>query len=636
MKASSLFASVLLPMVVVAPAAAADKSTEIVLVRDGKAQMPIVAGSVAELAAELQRYLKDISGAEFETAAADTAGPGIFVGLAGDFPRHRFHDAKSLGPEGFILRSDGDRLFLIGDKPLGVQHAVATLLHELGCRWFFPGDAWTVIPKQRTIAGRWDMRQKPSFPVQRSIWAGFGLYRKSREDWRQWDRHNRMGGPAPIRIHHSWIGLNVDRDFEKHPERFALVDGRRQPTKPCYSNPEVIGGAIEWSLQQADGGAKMITLSAPDGLGFCECPKCLASLGAKESWKEHGTTWARRADGTLVNATSETLFALVNAVAAAVAKKHPHVILGCYAYSAYSHPPSFSMHPNAYIQTTTAFRRTPLTLDQQLAAFGKKTRSLGIREYYSVYQWDWDEPYPGRVRPDRLRKDLRRFHQTGVTAINAEASNNWAARGLGYYVAAQLLWDVDADVSGLIGDFYRTAFGPAAGPMERYYTRWYGPVAAVTSDAPPPVAQTETDTDRKSASIADLKAAFGDLDEAARLARGNAPCRQRVDQLRMYLHYLLLRARLAEAAKTNDRENILAAIEAETVFGGRLTDTNMLHARPLIGKAFLRRFRKFKPLLAGLPEENAEGKQWRKIGTPPSHEELEQLWAEDRQWLEKH
>jgi hypothetical protein len=101
----------------------------------------------------------------------------------------------------------------------------------------------------------------------------------------------------------------------------------------------------------------------------------------------------------------------------------------------------------------------------------------------------------------------------------------------------------------------------------------------------------------------------------------------------MYLHYLVLRARLAEATRTSDRAAILAAIEAETVFGGRLADTNMIHSRPLVGKAFLRRFRKFKPLLAGLPEANAEGRLWRKIGTPPSREELEQLWEEDRKWL---
>ena len=34
------------------------------------------------------------------------------------------------------------------------------------------------------------------------------------------------------------------------------------------------------------------------------------------------------------------------------------------------------------------FRRTPLTMDEQLRQFGQKTKQVGIREYYSVYQWD--------------------------------------------------------------------------------------------------------------------------------------------------------------------------------------------------------------------------------------------------------
>ena len=110
--------------------------------------------------------------------------------------------------------------------------------------------------------------------------------------------------------------------------------------------------------------------------------------------------------------------------------------------SAYSHPPSFELHPNAYVQTTTAYRRTPLSLDEQLSALGKVSSQLGVREYYSVYQWDWDYPHAGKLTPAQLRTGLRFFHDRGVTAVNAEASNNWAARGLGYYLASQLMWDI--------------------------------------------------------------------------------------------------------------------------------------------------------------------------------------------------
>jgi hypothetical protein len=84
---------------------------------------------------------------------------------------------------------------------------------------------------------------------------------------------------------------------------------------------------------------------------------------------------------------------MVNRVAEAISKKYPDVRLGCYAYSAYSHPPSFRLHPNVYIQITTHYRRTSLTLQQQLDEFRRVSGSLGVREYYSVYQWDTDREY---------------------------------------------------------------------------------------------------------------------------------------------------------------------------------------------------------------------------------------------------
>ncbi len=363
--------------------------------------------------------------------------------------------------------------------------------------------------------------------------------------------------------------------------------------------------------------------------------------------------------------TSETLFGFINRVAAATEEKHPGVRLGCYAYSAYSHPPSFKLHRNVYVQTTTAFRRTPLSLEEQLRQWGERAGSLGIREYYSVYQWDWDGPRPGRVRPERLRKDLRFFREHGVDAVNAEASNNWGPRGLGYYVAAQLMWNVDVDVDAVLDDFFQRAFGPAAAEVRRYYALWYGPDLLMPTqskfETPPgyqpkrlasevPLAARDSsamresitqpdskaatgDDDRRGATTEELAAAYRALDEAAGRVRGAAGFDERVDALRLYLHYLILRDRVSSAAKAKDDTRLLEAIRAETVYGARLNDTNMIHTRALIGKAFLRRFQPFRAVLEKTPEVEKEGTGWRRLGAPPSAEELKDLWAKDGEWL---
>jgi hypothetical protein len=410
-------------------------------------------------------------------------------------------------------------------------------------------------------------------------------------------------------------------------------------------------------LDQAARGVSMISMTPPDGLGYCECDRCMAVCQGGKPYNEWGTTFARRPDGVLISVASETLFRFINRVTASLAEQYPKTLVGCYAYSAYSHPPSFRLHPGVFHQTTTAFRRTPLSLTEQLDAFHEIGVQSGIRGYYSVYQWDWDYPAIGKgeMALPRLVDDLRFYHKSNVQSVNAEASCNWGPRGLGYYLAARLMWDVREDPRALIADFYDKAFGPAAPPMERYYVRWLGPYATVRTrplasrpQASAPggreVVKDELDNAERGApeefNSETLRAAYRDLDEAARLVEDRPEYRARVDHLRLYAHYLYLRTRLDEAARAKDRAKVLAAVRDETVFGARLMDTGLIHSRPLIGREFYRRFLPYKDDLEGTPEwprsqqdtvREAAGKGYRAVrGDVPDREEVERLWAEDK------
>lgn len=636
----------------------AEDKKGLVLVKEGKALLPLRAGSVAEPVAELQAYLNKMSGARFAVEKPRKGEAGIHVGLLADFPWLEIDKPEKLGPEGFVIRTQGDSVYLVGSKPLGVQNAVTAFLHQLGCRWFFPGEVWEVIPEKKTIAGVWNERSSPAFPLQRRINYGFGAYPRCRDDFEAWNRHNRMGGPMKISIGHTWHGLKPDVDFKEHPDWFALVGGKRQPGKPCYSHPEVIRRATASALAQADKGATMISMTPPDGLGYCECERCRQVFKGGKPYTEKNTMFAKRPDGVVVSIVSENLFALVNQVAEGVAKKHPDALIGCYAYSAYSHPPSFNLHPNVFLQTTTAYRRTPLTLGEQLEIFKKRGARAGIRGYFSVYQWDWDYPSvaKGELWLPRLVHDIRFYRDHNVQSVNAECSNNWAVRGPGYYLAARLLWNPDEQPKQALADFYDNAFGPAALPMERYYVRWLGSLAAVRSKAEP--GANKPDADKKPNDMDELgadttppakfdrdtlKAAYRDLDEAARLVKDKPAYLARVDHLRLYAHYLLLRLELEEAAKTKDRAKILQAIENETTFGSRLTYTNMIHTRPLLGKKFYRRFRKYSKYLEGTPEYPKNDREavrkasqvgYRKVREDiPAHAEIDKLWSADKKKL---
>jgi hypothetical protein len=108
----------------------------------------------------------------------------------------------------------------------------------------------------------------------------------------------------------------------------------------------------------------------------------------------------------------------------------------------------------------------------------------------------------------------------------------------------------------------------------------------------------------------------------------------------MYAHYLYLRIELEKAGKTKVKEDIRNAVRDETIFGARLMKTNMIHARPLIGKEFFRHFQKYKTALEGTPEwpksdrdavQKAAGKGYRQVRNDvPDPEEVERLWAADK------
>jgi hypothetical protein len=611
----------------------------VALAESGQARLPIVAGSIKEPVEELARYLRRIAGATFQVEPKAGKTGGLYVGLTSDFPALKLEKSDELGDEGFLLRTDGDNVLLIGNGPLGVQHAVTTFLHKVGCRWFFPGAVWEVVPARKTLEVNFDERQVPSFSIGRHMFYGYGSFGPCDRDFKEWNRHNRMGGPGPIGLGHTWFGLSADRDFAAHPEWFALVAGQRKAAKPCYTHPDVLKQGIRHALGAAAAGSSLVSLSPPDGLDFCECERCLAVCQGGTPFKKHLATFAKRPDGVVVSVASETVFGFVNQVAAAVAAKYPRTRVGCMAYSAYAEPPTFKLHANVFVQATTAYRRTDLTLAEQLTTFRDRGCQAGLREYFSVYQWDWDaQPPQGTLSPAKLRDVFDRYHDYGVRCVNAEASNNWGPRGLSYYLAANVMWNTKADTDALLRDFYTNAFGPAAEAMQRFYRHWYGAAALDGAEAPAEAPAEETgERAEELVSMARLKKLFKDLDKAAKLTKDRPDCLARVDHLRMYLHYLLLRHRTEEAGAGKDlaknKEAILDAVRAETTFGARLTYTNMIHSRPLLGKAFDRRFKKFAALLKEVPETRTADQGWRAVGQPPTRAEVEAIWEEDHTML---
>ena len=114
-----------------------------------------------------------------------------------------------------------------------------------------------------------------------------------------------------------------------------------------------------------------------DGVGLCQCDEC-KKLGGD----------------------SEQAFFLANVVAHAVKKEYPGKMVGLYAYSSHSEPPSFALEPNVYVQLTVGNNYGQFTFDELLDL--SKLR---------------------RIHPDRLRRGERqplRGSFNAEPAVNAE------------------------------------------------------------------------------------------------------------------------------------------------------------------------------------------------------------------------
>ncbi len=408
----------------------------------------------SSLANDLAQILRRVyRGEDISIRTLPVQQPAIVLAIAQDFPElARKHKLEELGPEGYIIRTEPNRLWLLANTVQGLQHAVYGLLHEIGCRWYFADPVWTVIPHKPTLRVRLNRREQPAFK-DRVIWYTWGAPTKTLWDnYHTWFKANRQGGHFKVRAGHAYESYIPYSEFEKHPEWFGLVDGRRQPMQLCVSNPEVQRRVVEGVLRYFESNPKeqMASVEPNDGGGHCECEGCQA-----------------------IGNPSDQAFYLANLAAKAVRARYPDKWVGLLSYAYHSEPPRFPIEKGVYVQVTTGFRYTKLSFEEQVNRIRDLGAAVGLYDYYSVPEWSWDLPgAPQAARFYTLAENIKRYHRMGLDTISTQASIDWITSGPGYWIAAQLMWNPKLDTQALAEDFFQKAFGTAAKPMKRLYIRW--------------------------------------------------------------------------------------------------------------------------------------------------------------------
>lgn len=583
------------------------------LAGDGKASSVIVLPDKANktriiLAQDLQHWLREITGVDIPIEAPPSKERTIYLGISSEYPGQAAKEKiNELGPEGFIVKSSRTGLWLLANTELGLQNAVYGFLEEVGCRWFFPNPVWTVIPKKETLAIRVSLREKPAFD-SRIYFYGDGGGKASPALYDHWCKYNRLMGHFQIDTAHASCGVSPGY-FKEHPEWFALIGGKRQPSQVCLSNPQAQQKAVENVLGQFRNNPdrNMVSVDPNDNFEHCECEKC-AAMGP----------------------LSDRVFNWANVVARAVQKEFPGKWVGLHAYLGYCEPPGFPLEHNVFVNATTNLRfpKRVLDLDDQVKAFKKLGARVGLYDYWSLYTWrgdipggGWNNPFlpggPGNVYQTNGPANVYRVAEfirhagrdLGVSEYLAQISVSWGNSGLGYWVCAKMLWDPDRDPKWLVREFCEHAFGKAADPMQRFYERM--------ANRPDPHSW--------------LKLSFLDLKEAYRLELDPGVC-ARLDHMVMYLHWWLLTTDYNYAVQMKEWDQLVKPPEERAhklvVFTGRLMDTGLINSHLMFAQGW------FSESIAEL--KNIQGfdmtkvEAWKHESTDiPSSREVARILADD-------
>ena len=450
---------------------------ELVLAENGKSDYKIVLADSASPstkygAEELQRFLEQITGVKLPIVS-DQQPKGPKEIILGENARLKdlgvTIDLPSLGKEGYVIRTVGESLVIVGGSLRGNLYGVYGLLEDhLGCRWFAPGVSR--IPKSpRLVVGAIDDRQIPVLEYREPF-----TFECFDGDWAARNRMNsgharleaKHGGKMGISsLCHTWAWLMpTDKYFAAHPEYYAMVGGKRLKENPqlCCTNPEVRQICTEAvrKLMREQPQNVVFSVSQNDYDNHCECPKCQEVAKREES-------------------QMGPVMELVNYVAEGIEKEFPDRVVETLAYQWTRKPPkTIRPRPNVIIMLCSieccfshSLEKCDSPLNQKFCA--------DIREWAKVAPrlWIWDYvtnfgnyllPFPNqRVRAPNIRFFVANnvkgiFEQDTYDTADSEL---WA---LGGYMTAKLLWNPSYDANKAMTEFLDGYYGKAAPAVRTY------------------------------------------------------------------------------------------------------------------------------------------------------------------------
>jgi hypothetical protein len=455
---------------------------------DGKPAVAIVLAADAipaerTAAQEVADYLERVSGGKFAVANESEAkrqAPAIYVGPTA-YAKRQGIDPTGWGPERWTMRTVGENVVLAGGRPRGTLYCAYRFLEDVaGVRWWNAYEE--SVPKRPTLqVATLDRQGEPAFRY-RDIYL---LYANDGGRFAARSRINRQGGEPiavslggsldygpPYACHTFYKYIPPQEYFDKHPEWFSLIGGKRTSdhAQLCLSNPGLRAAIIEKLIryiEQTRAEAKKTGNLAPtdfdisqnDWQGACECPQCKKIVDREGS-------------------ESGPLIDFLNCVSDAIRDKYPEVHIVTLAYQYTENPPK-TVRPRDNIILrlchTSANLLQPVThpdgrtFADRLATWGRISKNLRIWDYAVTYS-----PYYGLPLPtvQTYPIDYQYFAKHNVEGVFTEHEYPILAdlRDLKVWTMMKMLEDPYRDCDALVQDFTDGFYGPAGPAIRRYLT----------------------------------------------------------------------------------------------------------------------------------------------------------------------
>jgi hypothetical protein len=448
------------------PAGARAADIAFPLVQDGKAVASVVvAGDNEDLLAavdDLATYIKQMTGAELKVVRGtkDLPGPTLHLGETELFPR-LVDTLPQIKLDGFAMAAVGEDLLVAGKMPQGTANGIVTILQDqFGVRWYAAGSLWEIVPAHRSLVIKFAATSGPAARVENPSFQG----RHLRDHWKAPEFRRRMRISLPG-VKMPYVGTShmlkrvvpAEKYGKDHPDYFPLNNGQRMITgdaNPCYSHPDMPEVFMAY-IREGNVG-----LGVNDNLTACRCERCLAMDGKSKPYKG---MW---------NA-SESYYQLIAKVAALTAKEFPDRRLGTMAYQLTNTPPQSIAYigKNVDIElcqdTSQYFDPEYKKLDQQMSAeWVTKAGGVHFYDYVGIEYW-----LP-RYFPHILADQLHHLAHVGVKGYVTHLMNMPDTSMPMNYLLCQALWNADVDPDRMIDTMLKDLYGPAVGPIQKFYGLW--------------------------------------------------------------------------------------------------------------------------------------------------------------------